>query len=139
MSKTNSLKEIYKLQYDTHSPQSGLIHWYNRLIEKRPDELDVTDVSKMLRQNILTSLVIDRAIEIFVADPFIGEMYDGELLSLFVMYNAEVIKSKNLHTLATALTNLEDKISQFDWFNPQDKENFNNHLKALKTYLNKQN
>jgi len=38
----------------------------------------------MIRQNILRGLAIDRAIELFLNEPFDGEMQDGDLLALLV-------------------------------------------------------
>lgn len=76
-----SIKQIYNVDYDTSALQSGLIKWYNRLLDKTVDELDEVDVSKMIRQNILPELAIARAITILDNNPFTGEMHDGDILN----------------------------------------------------------
>lgn len=54
--------------------------WYNALLEKQPDEITISDVLRMLRQNELVELAIAKAISLLCEDPFCGWYYDGELL-----------------------------------------------------------
>ena len=44
MKNKETLKQIYHLQYDSFAFKSGLINWYNSLLDKTPDELDENDV-----------------------------------------------------------------------------------------------
>ena len=79
MSKT--LKEIY--EYDLIEDDGidyTVDEWFNTIMEKTKDQLSVADVSRMLRQRICSRIAIKRAIEMLSDDPFIGEMFEGQLM-----------------------------------------------------------
>lgn len=135
MSKTYSLKNVYRLDYDKSNYKSNLIDWYNRLIDKSVDELSVGDVSRMIRQNILREVAIDRAIELFLHEPFDGEMQDGDLLALLVSCAPEVVKSRRREILITMISKLENEIADFDWANKESKPLFERNVIALKNIL----
>ncbi|WP_137470243.1 contact-dependent growth inhibition system immunity protein, partial [Escherichia coli] len=80
MKNKETLKQIYHLQYDSFAFNSGLINWYNSLLDKTPDELDENDIAKMLRQNILPALAVQKAIEMIEINLMVGYLYNGELL-----------------------------------------------------------
>ncbi len=80
MKNKETLKQIYNLQYDSFAFKSGLINWYNSLLDKTPDELDENDIAKMLRQNILPALAVQKAIEMIEINLMVGYLYNGELL-----------------------------------------------------------
>ena len=48
MKNKETLKQIYHLQYDSFAFKSGLINWYNSLLDKTPDELDENDINLMV-------------------------------------------------------------------------------------------
>lgn len=79
MSKT--LREIY--EYDLVGEDNNdcvADEWFNTIMEKTKDQLSVSDVSRMLRQKICSRVAIKRAIEMLSEDPFIGEMFEGQLM-----------------------------------------------------------
>lgn len=80
MKNKETLKQIYHLQYDSFAFKSGFINWYNSLLDKTPDELDENDIAKMLRQNILPALAVQKAIEMIEINLMVGYLYNGELL-----------------------------------------------------------
>ena len=80
MKNKETLKQIYHQQYDSFAFKSGLINWYNSLLDKTPDELDENDIAKMLRQNILPALAVQKAIEMIEINLMVGYLYNGELL-----------------------------------------------------------
>ena len=88
-----SMKEIYNLSYDTSNFNSGLVNWYNQMIDKTDEELDSTDVSKMIRQNILKEVAVKKIIELSVKGPYDGEFSDGGLLKIIVSLN---FKAENI-------------------------------------------
>ena len=135
MNNINSLKNLYGLDYDKSNYKSNLIDWYNRLIDKSVDELSVPDVSRMIRQDILREVAIDRAIELFLLQPFDGEMQDGDLLALLVSCGTEVVNSKRTELLITMISKLENEISDFDWANRDSKLLFEKNITALKNIL----
>jgi hypothetical protein len=131
----NSLKSMFGLEHDDSSHQSGLIKWYNKLIDKSIDELDVVDVAKMIRQNILKDIAIDRAIQLFISEPFDGEMQDGDLLALLVSCGPEVVKNSRVQVLISMILRLENEFAYFDWADEYSRKLFEDNLAALNKTL----
>ena len=135
MSKIKSLKSLYGLEYDKSNYQSSLINWYNRLIDKSADELSIMDVSRMIRQNILKEVAIDRAVELLLSEPFGGEMQDGDLLALLVSCGSEITKSRQLKLLIDMIHKLDNEVSDFDWENEDNKTLFERNITSMKRIL----
>jgi hypothetical protein len=134
----NTIKAIYNLEYDKSNFNSGLINWYNNVIDKTINQLNVMDVSKMLRQNILWEVAINRAIELFIHDPFDGEMTDGDLLNLLLSIEKNYIKqNKHIEHLATLTNELSFTYMNFDWENESSKNLFKVNLDNLREIINK--
>jgi len=121
LSKINSIRNLYGFDYyESASFNSSLTDWYNRVIDKSIDELDAMDVAKITRQSVLKDIkdvAVDRAIELFLANPFDGELQDGDLLNVLVSCSAEVVKNKRVDQLTTVIFELENEISQYEWPN----------------------
>lgn len=47
----------------------GLQNWYNQVIMKQPDELDLKDVSIMIRQRLFLKTAVNKAIAFLEKDP----------------------------------------------------------------------
>jgi hypothetical protein len=135
MSKIKSLKSLYGLEYDKSNYQSSLINWYNRLIDKSADELSIMDVSRMIHQNILKEVAIDKAVELFLSEPFGGEMQDGDLLTLLVSCGSEITKSKKIELLIDMVHRLGNEVSEFDWENEDNKTLFERNIISIKRVL----
>ncbi|MBE7720105.1 MAG: hypothetical protein E7243_11380 [Lacrimispora celerecrescens] len=137
MDENKTIRVIYKLDYDKSNLNSGLVNWYNHLLDKKVDELDVVDVSKMIRQDILKEVAIDRAIDLFLSNPFDGEMQDGDLLTLLISINSNLIKNrKKCEDLSNAITELESSYLNFDWPDNQSKVLFKENLITFKQNIN---
>lgn len=78
MAKT--LGEIYGLQKDDREEASYSVRQWNIIIDKTIEELDVEDVSYMLRQRFLGEVSIVKAKSFLLENPFAGKAYEGELL-----------------------------------------------------------
>ena len=63
-----------------------------KTIEKTIEELDASDVLKMLRQNIFVDLAMKTAMHMLREDVFSGEFYDGEILEKLSEVNSEVLR-----------------------------------------------
>jgi len=135
MNQKDTLKNLFSLEYDNSGYRSGLIDWYNMLIDKNIDELTVTDVAKMIRQSILREVAVSRAVDLFLTDPYAGEMQDGELLALLVSCIDDVMRLKEARSLLVVLSDLEDDITPFDWDNDSNKTVFFQNLAILKQSL----
>ncbi|MDR0315251.1 MAG: hypothetical protein LBH71_04805 [Oscillospiraceae bacterium] len=137
MSDMNSLKEIYKLEYDTSDFGSSLIAWYNKCIDKRIDQLTAGDVARMLRQNILREAALQRTAEIFLGDPFQGEMEDGGILALLLLYFDEIPLNNSKEEWFDAIKAAEKKMAEFDWILEESRESFQRNLYELKRQISK--
>ncbi|MCL2655159.1 MAG: contact-dependent growth inhibition system immunity protein [Coriobacteriia bacterium] len=123
--KTDSLRNVYKLEYDESGIGSGLIVWYNRLIDKTIEELDVVDVSKMMRQNILKTEAVNRAIELFLINPYDGEMQDGDLLASLIAVGFPLLsKADRFQDMVKRVKQLESTYGEFEWANIAAEEAF---------------
>ena len=83
-----TLRDIY--EYDLIpdvDTQNILDEWFNSIMNKEVDQLTVADVCRMLRQKICSVVAIGKAIEFLDKDPFIGELYEGQLM--LTLYNAK--------------------------------------------------
>lgn len=56
-------------------------------------ELEVSDITRMIRQEEFMDMAILKAIEYLKENPFIGEMYDGELLEKILGINVDGLKN----------------------------------------------
>jgi len=127
-----SLRELYGLSYDTSGINSGLINWYNRVIDKQYSSLDASDVCRMLRQDILKGVATKRAIDLFLTDPYDGENCDGELLSVLVALDLDTQKLSRIDELKTALHNVKIECEEYAW---EDKELRNQYAENINKFL----
>ncbi|CAM4314471.1 contact-dependent growth inhibition system immunity protein [Paenibacillus xylanexedens] len=128
------IKEIYSIDQNiqTDNSDSPLDHWYDRLINKKVDELDLEDVSRMLGQHVFIDLGIEKAIEILSEDPLAGEMYDGHLLKL--LCSIETNNFRDLLQLKKLLQTIKSNLSQFEWADEEDQEEY---AELLERFLKK--
>lgn len=122
MSKT--LREIY--EYDLIEDDGidyTVDEWFNTIMEKTKDQLTVSDVSRMLRQKICSRVAIKRAIEMLSDDPFIGEMFEGQL-----MFNLYAGKEKYLklfyHQMGPVLEKAGLMAKSHEWGSQQEKDEY---------------
>ncbi|MEK3918084.1 contact-dependent growth inhibition system immunity protein [Paenibacillus polymyxa] len=128
------IKEIYSIDQNiqTDNSDSPLDHWYDRLVNKKVNELDLEDVSRMLGQHVFIDLGIEKAIEILSEDPLAGEMYDGHLLKL--LCSIETNNFRDLSQLKRLLQTIKSNLSQFEWADEEDQEEY---AELLELFLKK--
>lgn len=74
------IKEIYDCEYIVSEEELyPLQKWHNQLIDKTMNEITVSDVLRMIRQQEFMDLAILKAVKFLQESVFIGEAYDGEL------------------------------------------------------------
>jgi len=132
-----SLKELYNLSYDESEFESGLIRWYNNVINKSIDELEITDVFKMVRQNILLDVAIKKAVELFFLTPYGGEYQDGGLLSLLITLDISQISNDKLKEMKKFIQKLKKDYINFDWENKEFEGQYAKELHELETKISK--
>lgn len=131
-----NLKEIYGLIYDESGFGSGLIKWYNMVIEKTYAQLNVTDVSKMIRQEIVSEIAIKKAIELFVIDPYDGEMFDGDLLNTLVSVPSLLVENEvEKFRMLDLIEALKMDYINFDFSTKESKDLFAINLFKLQNMI----
>lgn len=89
----DKIKDIYKCEkVDENVNFSSLVKWYNNVIEKTYNELDIDDVLRMLRQNLFVDMAVKKSLVMLNNDIFIGEYYDGELLEHILKTDKNYLK-----------------------------------------------
>lgn len=127
-----TIKEIYDTKsIDDKGDLIGLQKWYNSVIEKTPEELDLKDVSIMLRQRFFVEIAVEKAIGYLKANPFIGEMYQGQLMVNLLSLPSEayaIIKNElgEIALKAFELCDLHEDLTE------KEKEDFLSALTKLK-------
>ena len=130
-----SLKSLYDLSYDTSGFNSGIINWYNRLIDKTYDDLSVEDVCRMIRQDILRDIAIQKAIDLFLHDPYDGEYSDGDLLSVLVSLDIKLMNTTIREKLKSVLNVIEHEYVDFDWFDDESKVQYARNIERMYSQL----
>lgn len=89
----DKIKDIYKCnKADEDDNSSSLVKWYNNVIEKTYNELDIDDVLRMLRQKLFMDMAVNKSLVMLNNDIFIGEYYDGELLEHILKTDKNYLK-----------------------------------------------
>lgn len=126
-----TLKELYHLSYDNSDLNSGLIRWYNLVVDKTMEELNIEDVARMVRQDILKDLAIERVIDLFFEDPYDGEYQDGGLLTFLNSLNMNDVNEEKINRLREVLKRLSVEYMNFDWEDKELMELYSDNLKKL--------
>jgi len=130
-----TIREHFNLEYDTSGFGSGLIEWYNTILDKSVNELTAMDVRRLLRQNFIEKIAICKAIELFIANPFDGEFSDGDLLETIIEHWYVI---SQLHIDFVNLKMIVEQLFEtaayedFEWDLDENKEEFVSNLKLLK-------
>ncbi|WP_017692553.1 contact-dependent growth inhibition system immunity protein [Paenibacillus sp. PAMC 26794] len=131
-----TIKEMYDLKQSTQEAEQeyALDTWYNRLISKTVEEIDIGDTSRMLSQKILVELAIQKAIEFLIDDPQAGEKYDGQLLEL--LHSIDLNEFKDLSQLKLLLQKINNSLLDLEWLDEEDKKEYSELLCEFMTKVN---
>lgn len=125
------LKTIYSCSYlTTEEKLYPLQKWYNQLIDKTYDELEIPDVTRMIRQDIFTQLAIAKAIEFLNKNPFCGELYEGEILEQLFKLDTHYLldySEKLLSILSKTLVINRD----YEWLLEEERLEYKNLIEAF--------
>ncbi|EJK3058355.1 hypothetical protein ABCU44_003253, partial [Escherichia albertii] len=95
------------------------------LLDKTPDELDENDIAKMLRQNILPALAVQKAIEMIEINLMVGYLYDGELLLVLSnLIGSNYFPSLQLLKLKNIINNFDDNMLNVAAMSDEEKKLF---------------
>ena len=133
MSNNNTLKEIYGLD-ELKDERYSLVAWYDELINKTMDEITYADAARMLRQGVFVEIAMDKAIKYLTSDPFIGDLYTGELIaSLLEVEDTELEKRKP--DIEKIIGEAKKNIDSFPWGYPEEREECMDLIEQLETKL----
>jgi hypothetical protein len=135
-----SLKEQYNLHYETSDFKSSLTSWYNEVIDKTYDLLSVEDVSKLIRQDIIKKIALEKAIELFDENPYAGDYYDGALLKTLATIELKYLANldeKYLVILTNKIDELKQGKTNFKWLSLEDETKYLENIKLLEKKLSK--
>lgn len=135
MKNKETIKQIYHLQDDSSAFRSGLLNWYNALLDKTPDELDENDIAKMLRQDILPALAVRKAIEMMKINLMVGYLYDGELLlALSNLLGSDYFSPLQLLQLKNIINNFDGNMLNASTMSDEEKKIFIATMKFIMSH-----
>lgn len=107
--------------------------WYVLLLNKTIKEINIGDIYRMLRQNVLVEIAIPIAFDMLRKDPLIGEMYDGQLLEM--LYRVDVNKyGGNIEEVKKILEEIHNNIDEYEWMSDEDSKSY---VEILEKFLEK--
>ncbi len=131
----NKIKDIYNCNYIKAGKETyPLQKWYNQLIDKKVCEVNLKDTLKMIRQNEFIDLAILKAIYYLKENPFIGEIYEGELIESLLKVNINKIKPYSTE-LKGILSNALELNKNYEWLIEEERLEFNNTINLIKNLL----
>ena len=111
-----------------------LVIWHNQVIEKKVDELTVSDVARCIRQNLFLESAYEMLLVYLLQNPYVGDMYDGEL-----MEKASQIDHDFILNHKKVILEIIEKSKQFtdsyDWNCDEDKTEFIEAIEVLESEL----
>lgn len=120
--KREQIKDLYNCNKIEITPTAlPLEIWYNNLIHKTIDEIELNDVLIMLRQKELMELAIEKALLFLDAEPFCGELYEGELLLSLCEIDEKYLQFYR-ENLLLVLNKVIVAAENFEWEYCEDQE-----------------
>ncbi len=128
---SDAIYQRKKLQPDKTSQNSPLDTWFSKMILKTEEELSDLDIARMLRQNIYLDIAIPCAWDHVLADPFCGELYDGEVLEMLMKVLSNGVQACDRTFYSTFIENIQQQIEVHEWLDSQEKEEFQTMLREF--------
>ncbi len=130
----STLKKVYNLEYDLS--EFSLPKWYNELIDKTYLEINVLDTCRMLTQEILVNVAIDKAIDFLNENPFEGYFWEGQLLELLSKQDIEELKLSSKYNLINdVILKAEREVFDYEWLVLDEQQKFMSVLNEFKIKL----
>ena len=108
-----TINELYKVkEIELNKDSTSLEIWFNKVIYKNIEQITVSDVLRMIRQQLFLEIALEKAIEFLKNDPLIGEYYAGELISHLLKINPMLLKKydKDIKKITTKINGNTSKI-----------------------------
>ena len=131
--RNDTIRAIYNVE-ELKGDDYSLVKWHNDVINKTVDELTCADVARMLRQGLFLETALSKAIEMLMADPFVGELYTGELIESLSEVDRESL-SERKSDINNIVKEAEKDINSVPWGYPEEKNEYMEMLVMLKSNL----
>ncbi|MBY0595210.1 contact-dependent growth inhibition system immunity protein [Bacillus bingmayongensis] len=133
MSDKNVIKDIFRIN-DDFGVNCKYDKKYKEILNKTVDDLTVSDIYFLIRQDILKDLAIKRAIYFIKENPLAGEMYPSQLLEIL---SENMSDCSNVHR--NEFFELEESIQKYikniTWEDDVEKQDFYDIYKRFKKEL----
>lgn len=135
MNVEKTLKDLYDCDYIVSDEELyPLQKWYNRLLNKTITEIDVCDVSRMIRQKEFMDIAIAKATNLLKDNLFSGELYEGEILEkLFDLDIASL--EPYCAELKVILSHALDESRKHEWLCQEEQDDFEKTIKDFRVKL----
>ena len=110
---------------------SPLECWFYDMIQKRPDELTLKDVSHMLRQEIYLDIALPNAWRRILDDPFCGEMYDGQMVELLSRVLKTHVQERRRDLYIPFIEKATQEMNKHGWVDKEDEKEFKMSIKKF--------
>lgn len=115
------IKEIYGCKKIVGDDK--LVIWHNQVIEKKLEELTISDVARCIRQNLFLESAYDMLLVYLLHNPYVGDVYEGEFMDKACEIKYEyVVDHKEI--LLEIVKKSHAFIDTYDWQCEEDKEEF---------------
>lgn len=134
MEMNKAIKDIYGISFNLdevlQKDRCPMHKWYNNLINKTYNQLDLFDITRMIIQKTFLEVAVTKAISFIKENPFCGQRYEGELLEL--LYKLDICYlEKNKETLKKILVDALKRNEVYDWLCEEERVEFSNLIKCF--------
>ncbi|CAM2895802.1 contact-dependent growth inhibition system immunity protein [Hathewaya histolytica] len=121
------ISDIYGISIEVAKNICPTEEWYINLLKKKPEDINMCEITKMLIHNTFLETAIEMAIKILEDDYMAGEFYDGHLLKL--LSNVELGKyNSQVDNLRTTMNKIKKIVKEDDWDTEEDYNEYVNNL-----------
>ena len=127
------IKDIYELA-ELEDVGDTLVTWYNSLINKAPESVSAFDINRMIRQNVLPELALERAMVELSNNPFVGDSTNGDVLEHVLSLGDDLIFTKS-NEFKLIIKKAENNLNNVAWWFPEEKDEYKEMLARLKKII----
>lgn len=126
-----TIKEKYRVnEIELNNYSTSLEKWFNEVIYKSEIELNISDLLRMIRQNLFIDLALILSIKMLKENPLIGEYYDGELIGHLLKVDKGLLLNYK-EDIKEILFDAQQKVETFKWESNEDKDEVCDNLRTL--------
>lgn len=128
------IKDIYNISFNlsdvSKEDRCQMNDWYDNLINKTLNQLDLFDVTRMLIQKMFLELAVLKAISFIKENPFCGQRYESELLELLCKLDTCYLKEYAIE-LEEILRDAIIKNKEYDWLCEDERKEFSDLISSF--------